>query len=134
MSSKPKVATPDYIRGEAKFGSWSDYHREWVVAFNGIDGRALRLDFQSVLADRENACEQIRSLIDLPFVPDVSVKAFEKQHEHNPAMYGYGSNAGWEQYYSRDQMRLLWELHQGVMETLGYPEPDYSLGLEEAKI
>lgn len=116
-----------FIKGEGEFGSWSDYHRAWNDAIDSLNGRYLRLYYENMVNDQLPSAQQIHEFLRLPYDSAGQIRAFEGRHQHNPHMFGFGSNDGWENAFTAEQLRMTWKHHHEMMTFFGYPEPDYTL-------
>lgn len=120
----------EIIKGKAIFGSWNHYHLRWAQTAAKLDERYLRIHYEW-LGDRSGeVCTQIERFTGLKCFPRESIP-FQHFKDRNPRMYRQGTLSGWEQYYSKEQLHLLWQVHGEAMQYLGYPEPDYEKGLEK---
>lgn len=124
------VSLSDIILGKAGFGSWSEYHREWLAAADRLGSSYLRVRYED-LFDKELAfCDRLEAFTSLP-IKSRELKPFEYYHARRPLHTRKGMPSGWERHYSVAQLELLWQEHGEIMVVFGYPEPDYSKGLTD---
>lgn len=121
-----RISLDELIRGRKPFGSYSDYHRAWSAALKHLDKRGLRIHFEEMAGQPERVAELLHTLTGLDYDKAAQPRTFESRQSHNPHMFGYGSNAGWERFFTIEQLHTLWRLHGDIMTGFGYAEPDYS--------
>jgi hypothetical protein len=120
----------EVIKGKALFGSWNNYHLHWAQAAAKLKGRYLQIHYERLGDHQSEVCYQIEQFTGLKYFQRESIP-FQRFKDRNPTMYREGTMSGWEQYYSKEQLHLLWQMHEEAMQYLGYCEPDYEKGLEK---
>ena len=125
------VNLADLIRNDSDYGDWSQYHIEWMKVSQQFGSRYLLVRYEDIFGKELEFCESLKSFLNLS-IKSRELRSFDFYHKLRPALTRQGKAGGWEEKYSKDQLRLLWEIHGAVMTQLGYPEPIYDFGLEKA--
>jgi Sulfotransferase domain len=125
------VNLADLIRNDSDYGDWSQYHIEWMKVSQQLGSRYLLVRYEDIFGKELEFCESLKSFLNLP-IKSQELRSFEFYHKLRPALTRQGKAGGWEENYSKDQLRLLWGIHSTVMTQFGYQEPIYDFGLEKA--
>ena len=120
----------DLIKGEINWRSWSDYHYKWQDTADFLKERYLLIRYEDIYQNEMAVCKKLSKFINLPIIYSNTI-SFNYYHNKFPLMFRQGLLRGWEKYYSKKQLKLLWKLHGKNMSIFGYPEPKYYLGLEK---
>lgn len=121
----------DIVNGNVGFGSWSDYHESWFQFVEKLGDHYLRLNYEKIVGAELSCCRNLSKFMNIPMLSE-DIKPFDHYHEILPHLMRQGKATGWEQYYSKDQLNLLWQKHGGMMTLLGYATPDHRLGQDIA--
>lgn len=121
-----RITLDELIRGRKPFGSYSDYHHAWSAALENLGERGLRIHFEEMAGQPERVAELLHTLTRLDYDKSAQPRTFESRQSHNPHMFGFGSNDGWERFFTAEQLHTLWDLHGDTMTGFGYAEPDYT--------
>ncbi|MBR8826708.1 MAG: sulfotransferase domain-containing protein [Gomphosphaeria aponina SAG 52.96 = DSM 107014] len=114
----------EVIKGNVRFGSWSDYHEKWLQVGEELGDRYLQIPFEWLKEHQDECCYQIEKLTGLKYLKREFI-TFEAVHKLNPIAKREGKAFGWEKNYSNEELRLLYACHGKMMEQLNYPEPIY---------
>ena len=106
---------------------WSEYHVRWTRASKELKSRYMLIRYEDLFGKELEFCEDLQHFLGLT-VQSKELKKFEFYHKIRPALSREGKAKGWEENYSKQQMRLLWSTHQQMMSRFGYPEPNYEMG------
>lgn len=118
------------ILGKVKYGSWSEYHRQWLQARENLQSNYLPVYFEWLQAHQTEFCHKIAQLTGLKYL-DREIPAFNKVQQQNPIAKREGKAYGWEKNYTRRELALIYDTHGEMMEKLGYAEPNYQLANKE---
>lgn len=124
--SEERISLDELIQGRKPFGSYSDYHLVWSKALEALGERGLRIQFEEMASQPRRVADCLHTLTGLNYDESAQPRTFESRQSHNPHMFGFGSNAGWESFFTVEQLRTLSALHRDVMTLFGYAEPDYT--------
>jgi hypothetical protein len=119
------------IQGNPGFGNWSQYHIEWIQAARNLGAHYLQVRYEDLFGSELEFCKKLQKFFNLPIVSE-ALQSFDFYHDLHPTLAREGKADGWEKYFSKDQLELLWGIHNQMMTHFGYQEPNYNLGLEEA--
>jgi len=121
----------DIIRGNSvrEWGNWTGYHEKWLNTANslGLD-HYMQVRYENLFNREIEFCEKIQSFLGLPIV-STEIRPFHFYHSLRPTLARKGKATGWEENYSKEQLKLLWDIHGRMMSHFGYSEPNYDLGL-----
>ncbi len=131
MMKKQDVDLTSLIQSDSDYGSWSEYHLEWMEAARKLGSRYLSMHYEHLFGRELEYCERLQSFLDL-YVASTELRSFDFYHELRPALTREGKAGGWEKNYSKDQLKLLWNTQHDMMTRFGYQEPNYDLGMDEA--
>jgi len=120
----------DIIEGHIHWGSWSDYYSDWYDNAHLLKNRYLFLRYEDLKQNEMVFCSKLSKFTRLPMLSS-AIQSFQHYQKINPKMFRQGLIRGWEKYYSKKQLKLLWNIHGKVMQKFGYPEPAYQHGLEK---
>src|SRR5205085_2635605 len=127
------VILDDVIDGRILFGGWADYHSNFLAAEKALGSRFLRLDYEDLLSDEVQAGRRLAEFCGLTYNEGkrVDFTAYDRK------MVGFGSrgtNAGYEQYYSRRQLARMWEEHGERAAAFGYQPPDFDAASQDDQV
>lgn len=114
----------DCIVGRVKYGSWSDYHQKWLQASQQLQDNYLPIYFES-LVDEESehqCCQKIASFTGLEYSNREYV-SFTEINQKNPIAKREGKAFGWEENFTKKQLKLIYATHSAMMDKLGYEIP-----------
>jgi hypothetical protein len=131
LLKKQDVDLTSLIRSDSDYGSWSQYHLDWTEAARKLGSRYLSMRYEDLFGKEIEFCEKLQSFLDLN-VASAELRSFGFYHELRPMLTREGKAGGWEKNYSKDQLKLLWNIHREMMTRFGYQEPNYDLGMDEA--
>lgn len=120
------------IRGDAVFGSWSEYHFKWAEIAKKLGSRYLFVRYEDLFRNELEFCKKLQSFLGLQIVSS-ELQPFDFYHKLLPTLTREGKSGGWEKNYSKDQLKLLWNTHRNMMTQFGYQEPNYDLGMYKAQ-
>jgi hypothetical protein len=130
---RPPLTLETIIEGHPDTGAWSAYMERWMAAAETLGPRYLRLKYGEVSADPGSGVDALSNFLSLE--PEVSAEvSFERYRLRWPNLDLRGSNDGYERYFSRRQLELLWERHGAVAERLGCAPPDYSVHIPDEQV
>ncbi len=133
MFAEPPMTLERVIRGDVNFGSWSSYYREWSKADELLGERYLLTPFEELIADQPAFSERLGAWLHLPAVAHGSVD-FEAFRAKFPGKDLRGTSDGYERFYTRGQLDLLWSEHGETALKYGYRHPDFGLGSPDEQI
>ena len=119
------------IHRDFDYGSWSQYHLAWADAASKLGSHYLLVRYEDLFGKEIEFCKEIQSFLNLEII-STELRTFDFYHELRPALTREGKAGGWEKYYSKDQLKLLWDTHGNMMNHFAYQEPSYDLGMNEA--
>ncbi|MBI5934069.1 MAG: sulfotransferase domain-containing protein [Chloroflexi bacterium] len=115
---------------EDVFDNWNEYHQKWLKVVPPLGPRYYLAKYEDIAAGELAFCDTLAAFLGMP-VLSRELRSFEYYHEMRPKLTRQGKTGEWEENYSKEQLRLLWETHRPMMDYYGYPEPNYDLGLAE---
>lgn len=118
----------DVVRGDVKFGSWTNYHRAWEETAAVLGGLYLLVSFEGLGEHQTECCRIIEQFSGARLLLREHL-SFEQIHAMSHTGKPSGQALGWERHYFKHQLDLLWELHGEIMERFGYLTDD-SLSME----
>ena len=121
-----QTSLTEVIKGNVRFGSWSDYHERWLNVASELGNRYLKIYFEWLKDDQDEACKKIKVITGLKYLKR-KFETFEELQKLNPIAKREGKAFGWEKNFSNEQLRLLYDCHGEMMKKLNYPEPIYRL-------
>jgi hypothetical protein len=110
----------DFIAGKVEFGSWNDYHTEWMTAAQRLGQRYARIRFEQVRDDPMQVCQPVKAFTGWDFDPAAQTRDFEQRQAANPVMFSTGSNADWEAFFTPEQRQQIAAVNQPMMQYLEY--------------
>jgi hypothetical protein len=124
------VKLTNLISSNSDYEDWSQYHIKWMKTTQQLKSHYLLVRYEDLFGKELEFCENLQSIVNLP-ITSKELRSFDFYHKLRPALSREGKAGGWEENYSKDQLRLLWKIHGKVMMQMGYQEPNYELGLDE---
>ena len=115
------------------FVDWSDYHGRWRAAGEHLGERYLCLRFEATEQDPRRSIDAIRNFLSLP-VRSGELPDFEKYRTRFNGNDLRGTSDGYETFFSRRQLELLWDSHKEMAERFGFSAPDFSLAAPDEQI
>ncbi|MEL7038724.1 MAG: sulfotransferase domain-containing protein [Cyanobacteria bacterium J06592_8] len=113
----------EVIKGNVPFGSWSHWHNAWNQVALKLKPRFLQIKFENILqSDRSKVCEEIASMISLPYKENSHEPSWEDLQKINPNYYRSGNINGEAvcNSYNQEQVNLIETLHGATLKQLGY--------------
>ncbi|ETR72288.1 MAG: hypothetical protein OMM_01838 [Candidatus Magnetoglobus multicellularis str. Araruama] len=109
----------DIIEGHIHWGSWSDYYSDWYDNAHLLKSRYLFLRYEDLKQNEMVFCSKLSKFTRLPMLSS-AIQSFQHYQKINQKMFRQGLIRGWEKYYSKKQLKLLWNIHGKVMKKFGY--------------
>jgi hypothetical protein len=129
----PPSTLENVILGRVNFGSWSEYQGAWRLAAERLGSRYLCFRYEELVADQSAVMERIAAFLGIPIHSrkPVNFEAFRARFPGNDLR---GASEGYERFYSRRQLELLWEKHGAEAEKYGLAPPDLTLACPDEQI
>jgi len=115
------------------FTDWSDYHARWRATGTRLGKQYLCMRFEATQENPRASIEAIGDFLSLP-IRSGELPNFEKYRTRFEANDLRGTSAGYEAFFSRRQLELLWDSHSAMAEQLGYAAPDFALAAPDEQI
>lgn len=113
------VSVKQVIRGNVKFGSWSEHVKHWTSRIN--EPQIIRYE-DMLKSDRTDVLMSLalkRFGLYIPPTEDPP-PGFASLKEVNPSFFRSGREASWKIEMTQSDQALFWKLHGLTMERLGY--------------
>jgi hypothetical protein len=123
---KISLTMEDLIQGKVGFGSWKIYHDKYIMFEKILGKNYFRFLFEEFKEKELNVIRSLESFLDRPLLTE-EITPFDYYRKKRPELARKGAAFGWEENYTREQLELLWDLHNNTMEYYGYPEPNFDL-------
>jgi hypothetical protein len=128
----------DIILGDVKFGSWSNYHKEWAQASLRPDITYRFIRYEDLHQKELVVATEIGSFLNFDKSPSAQY-FFDQCHERDPKRYPTGKKDNYLSNLSPEHIQMIWLLHSDVAEIYGYKikvddDNDIAQSIGEAKI
>ncbi len=120
---QPAPTLERIIAGDVQFGGWSDDHRDWAAASAGLGPRYRQMRYRQMIDDQAGFRDALADFAGLEPVSTDPVN-FETYRRKRAALDLRGTDDGYEQFFSHDQLERLWTTHGEIAQRLGFPPPD----------
>ncbi len=111
------------IAGEVQFGGWSDYHRDWEQAAAPLGASFWQRTYRQMIEDQVGFRAELAERLGLEALSKKLV-SFESYQRKRSELDLRGTNDGYERYFSRAQLELMWRTHSEMAGRLGFDPPD----------
>jgi hypothetical protein len=122
------------LSGEVGVGSWSGYHEAWSAAASGFPDGYLMLKYEDVIADQAAARATLGRLLSASPQSEQQVSFERYQARKGISSDVRGTSSGYERFYSRRQLELLWLMHGKTAEKFGYAPPDFAAASPDEQV
>lgn len=113
------VTMEEVIRGQVKFGGWTDHINAWNP-FDRPDTLLLR--YEDLITDVGHYVERIGAFIGIEPLTK-SIPSFETFKSALPGFFRSGTNNTWRELLTGRMLSLFYELHGDMAAALGYSAP-----------
>ena len=110
------------IAGEVQFGSWSDYHRDWDHAAERLGEAYWRRSYPQMVEEQTGFRAELAARLGLEEVSDSPV-SFESYQRKRSELDLRGTDDGYERFFSRNQLELMWRAHGEMADRFGFSPP-----------
>ena len=126
LFTSPPPTLEVLIEGHPEVGNWTAYLERWDTAAEALGRRYLRLIYGEAAGHPRPAVEALSAFLGLAIASDEDI-GFEDYRLRWPSWDLRGYNHGYERYYTRRQLELMWDRHGPMALTLGCAPPDLEL-------
>ncbi len=118
----PSRSLEDLIEGHVPSKTWNAYHQHWQEVAESLGNRYALVHYEAVTKNPLVLCDAIQRLTGLRYQLPQDVKSFEQFHAKDPVYYGFGTNRGWESYFTPEQVARIYDINAPMMKRFGYLE------------
>jgi hypothetical protein len=129
--SFPPPTLDNIVLGRVQFGHWTQYFQAWNRFAE--ENWMLRMAYEEVIRDPQAAIEKIAAHAGTP-IESYELPDFSTYQARFPQRGLRGISSGYESFFGRKQLQMLWQEHGELASRFGYTPPEMELACPEEQI
>lgn len=114
-----KTSLTQVIKGQVLFGSWSNYHEQWLSIANTLGEFYVPIYYEYLKENQLDYCQKLENFIGITPL-NKSLTEFSELQKLNPISKREGKAYGWQSNYTQQELELLYTCHSETMKKLDY--------------